>query len=165
MQALTQSALLGLRDGILLPCESEFVESFRSEIEIPASIPPWLWAGKPIDRHPSLKIRYTEPDVPARETDSSAMSTARSGQPGYAPVGGAGASSSAITATIMRQRPYDTSVAVERVRLCRCRCCCCYGERWFGRRRISSAGPHQSGARADRPIATTALRHQRSTSR
>eukprot|EP01104_Vermistella_antarctica_P001043 TRINITY_DN11106_c0_g1_i1.p1 TRINITY_DN11106_c0_g1~~TRINITY_DN11106_c0_g1_i1.p1 ORF type:complete len:289 (+),score=40.88 TRINITY_DN11106_c0_g1_i1:441-1307(+) len=45
---------------------SEFVESFRAEIDIPANKPNWLWQCVPSARHPSLTIRYPGVVTPSK---------------------------------------------------------------------------------------------------
>ena len=40
--------------------ECQFVESFRAEIEIPSSIPDWLWQGVRMVSHPTMRLRSGE---------------------------------------------------------------------------------------------------------
>ncbi|KAJ5076884.1 tyrosine-protein phosphatase oca6-related [Anaeramoeba ignava] len=40
--------------------EKQFVEEFRSKIQIPNSIPSWLWTGKFIKNHPTIRIVLSE---------------------------------------------------------------------------------------------------------
>lgn len=53
------------KDGEISREESQFVESFRGEIEVPPVIPKWLWQGIRTVKHPSFRLRL----LPAPETD------------------------------------------------------------------------------------------------
>ncbi|KAK9761989.1 protein-tyrosine-phosphatase [Basidiobolus ranarum] len=58
--ALTEFARY-LRDGVVASEESEFIERFTSEINIPKEIPDWLWGGQiTFKKHPTLKIKLSE---------------------------------------------------------------------------------------------------------
>ena len=41
--------------------ETKFLKEFNSEIEIPQQIPPWLWSGRRIAWHPSIRLRHVPP--------------------------------------------------------------------------------------------------------
>ncbi|EFA76291.1 hypothetical protein PPL_10054 [Heterostelium album PN500] len=41
--------------------ESEFVETFKAELDIPLTIPTWLWQGVRMTKHPTLKLRLIGP--------------------------------------------------------------------------------------------------------
>lgn len=44
--------------------ESEFIEKFSAEIEIPHEIPSWLWGGKiTFNKHPTLKLKFKDPGM------------------------------------------------------------------------------------------------------
>lgn len=45
------------KDGEISREESQFVESFRGEIEVPPVIPNWLWQGIRTVKHPSFRLR------------------------------------------------------------------------------------------------------------
>ncbi|KAG0553783.1 hypothetical protein M758_12G039700 [Ceratodon purpureus] len=45
------------KDGEISREESQFVESFRGEIEVPVAIPKWLWQGIRTVKHPSFRLR------------------------------------------------------------------------------------------------------------
>ncbi|KAJ3219406.1 hypothetical protein HK099_004721 [Clydaea vesicula] len=51
------------KDGIIGSEEAEFVEKFQGEVEIPITVPPWLWGGiiNYQKRHPSLRLKYQQP--------------------------------------------------------------------------------------------------------
>ena len=44
--------------------EKQFVQSFRSPITLPASLPPWLWGGERPDKHPTMKLLATAVSAP-----------------------------------------------------------------------------------------------------
>ncbi|CAG8520917.1 17324_t:CDS:2 [Acaulospora morrowiae] len=53
-----------LRGGVISSEESEFVEKFSAEIEIPRVIPPWLWGGHvTFNKHPTLKLKFLDPTM------------------------------------------------------------------------------------------------------
>jgi len=52
------------RAGSLSSAESEFVETFKAEIEIGLQIPPWLWQGVRCSKHPTLKLKLINPPFP-----------------------------------------------------------------------------------------------------
>jgi len=52
------------RAGSLSSAESEFVETFKAEIEIGLQIPPWLWQGVRCSKHPTLKLKLLNPPGP-----------------------------------------------------------------------------------------------------
>ncbi|CAG8465235.1 3974_t:CDS:2 [Diversispora eburnea] len=53
-----------LRGGVISFEESEFIEKFSAEIEIPYTIPSWLWEGKvTFDKHPTLKLKFKDPGM------------------------------------------------------------------------------------------------------
>lgn len=69
------------KDGEISREESQFVESFRGEIEVPPAIPKWLWQGIRTVKHPSFRLRLlpVEEDgagsgVVAGQTNSSGVS-------------------------------------------------------------------------------------------
>jgi len=45
------------RANYISSVESEFVETFKAEVEIGAVIPPWLWQGVRMSKHPTLKLK------------------------------------------------------------------------------------------------------------
>eukprot|EP01132_Coremiostelium_polycephalum_P006599 gene6599-8168_t len=45
------------RGSTISSSESEFVETFKAEIDVPPSIPNWLWQGVRMTKHPTLKLR------------------------------------------------------------------------------------------------------------
>lgn len=45
------------RGNYISAVESEFVETFRAEIEIGSQIPGWLWQGERCTKHPTLKLK------------------------------------------------------------------------------------------------------------
>ncbi|RHZ88475.1 hypothetical protein Glove_22g18 [Diversispora epigaea] len=53
-----------LRGGVISFEESEFIEKFSAEIEIPYTIPSWLWEGKvTFEKHPTLKLKFKDPGM------------------------------------------------------------------------------------------------------
>ncbi|GBB98152.1 hypothetical protein RclHR1_03150015 [Rhizophagus clarus] len=53
-----------LRGGVISSEESEFVEKFLAEIEIPSTIPSWLWGGHvTFNKHPTLKLKFLDPNM------------------------------------------------------------------------------------------------------
>ncbi|GBC33143.2 protein-tyrosine phosphatase [Rhizophagus irregularis DAOM 181602=DAOM 197198] len=53
-----------LRGGVISSEESEFVEKFSAEIEIPCTIPTWLWGGHvTFNKHPTLKLKFLDPNM------------------------------------------------------------------------------------------------------
>jgi len=52
------------RANYIASAESEFVETFRAEIEIGAEIPFWLWHGERFPKHPTLKLKLLSPVEP-----------------------------------------------------------------------------------------------------
>ncbi|KAF0482737.1 protein-tyrosine phosphatase [Gigaspora margarita] len=53
-----------LRGGVISSEESEFIEKFTGEIEIPCTIPHWLWGGRVTsNKHPRLKLKFLDPRV------------------------------------------------------------------------------------------------------
>lgn len=56
------------KDGEISREESQFVESFRGEIEVPPVIPKWLWQGVRTVKHPSFRLRLL-PAVAGVEKD------------------------------------------------------------------------------------------------
>eukprot|EP00123_Amoebidium_parasiticum_P021870 comp7528_c0_seq1/m.3190 comp7528_c0_seq1/g.3190 ORF comp7528_c0_seq1/g.3190 comp7528_c0_seq1/m.3190 type:complete len:252 (-) comp7528_c0_seq1:252-1007(-) len=58
LPAITGEFTRFTRDFSIDTAESEFVEGFRAEIEIPSDQPKWLWRGQRLRRHPTLKVRY-----------------------------------------------------------------------------------------------------------
>ncbi|KAL1925066.1 uncharacterized protein VTP21DRAFT_4720 [Calcarisporiella thermophila] len=53
-----------LRGGVATAEESEFVEKFAGEIEIPSRIPEWLWGGNiGFKRHPTMRLRFADPEM------------------------------------------------------------------------------------------------------
>ncbi|CAG8435566.1 2249_t:CDS:2 [Scutellospora calospora] len=53
-----------LRGGVISSEESEFIEKFSGEIEIPRTIPQWLWGGHVTsNKHPRLKLKFLDPGV------------------------------------------------------------------------------------------------------
>mmetsp|Transcript_6948 Transcript_6948/g.21133 ORF Transcript_6948/g.21133 Transcript_6948/m.21133 type:complete len:283 (+) Transcript_6948:157-1005(+) len=52
--------------------ESQFVESFRAEIEIPHNVPHWLFQGKVTSAHPTMRLRLLPPspsELPEKGSD------------------------------------------------------------------------------------------------
>ncbi|KAL6041325.1 putative tyrosine-protein phosphatase OCA6 [Balamuthia mandrillaris] len=45
------------RGNSISSIESEFVETFKTEIKVPPVIPHWLWQGRRNVRHPSMRLR------------------------------------------------------------------------------------------------------------
>ncbi|CAG8628699.1 8072_t:CDS:2 [Paraglomus brasilianum] len=58
-----------LRGGVISSEENEFVEKFSAEIEIPCTIPTWLWGGR-VDfvKHPTLKLKFLDPGIVQKTT-------------------------------------------------------------------------------------------------
>nr|CAG8660909.1 8929_t:CDS:2 [Entrophospora candida] len=53
-----------LRGGVISGEESEFIEKFSAEIEIPRTIPSWLWGGHvTFAKHPTLKLKFLDPTM------------------------------------------------------------------------------------------------------
>ncbi len=50
--------------GSLSSSESEFVETFKAEVEIGPNIPIWLWQGVRCTKHPTLKLKLLNPPEP-----------------------------------------------------------------------------------------------------
>jgi tyrosine-protein phosphatase OCA6 len=52
------------RGGVISSEESEFVEKFSAEVEIPRTIPSWLWEGHvTFNKHPTLKLKFLDPKM------------------------------------------------------------------------------------------------------
>lgn len=51
------------RANYIASAESEFVETFKAEIEIGSKIPQWLWQGERCAKHPTLKLKLLNPVV------------------------------------------------------------------------------------------------------
>jgi len=49
------------RANYISSVESEFVETFKAEIEIGSRIPAWLWQGERCTKHPTLKLKLLSP--------------------------------------------------------------------------------------------------------
>ncbi|KAJ1540280.1 hypothetical protein HK096_011056, partial [Nowakowskiella sp. JEL0078] len=63
-----------VREGVLGSEETEFVEKFQADIEIPVKIPKWLWGGvASFKKHPSLKIKFRSASTTSSGTNSSAQ--------------------------------------------------------------------------------------------
>ncbi|CAG8564498.1 1331_t:CDS:10 [Paraglomus occultum] len=62
-----------LRGGVTSSEENEFVEKFSAEIEIPCTIPIWLWSGR-VDfvKHPTLKLKFLDPGIVQTTTKKAA---------------------------------------------------------------------------------------------
>jgi len=45
------------QDNHIASAESEFVETFKAEIEVGLSVPHWLWQGVRMTKHPTLKLK------------------------------------------------------------------------------------------------------------
>ncbi|CAG8806195.1 4677_t:CDS:2, partial [Dentiscutata erythropus] len=53
-----------LRGGVISSEESEFIEKFSGEIEIPSTITHWLWGGHVTsNKHPRFKLKFLDPRV------------------------------------------------------------------------------------------------------
>ncbi|KAK5580566.1 hypothetical protein RB653_000586 [Dictyostelium firmibasis] len=50
------------RGGTIASSEAEFVETFKAEIDVSPQIPPWLWQGIRMIKHPTLKLRLVGGD-------------------------------------------------------------------------------------------------------
>ncbi|KAN0012239.1 hypothetical protein ACTFIU_007537 [Dictyostelium citrinum] len=50
------------RGGTIASSEAEFVETFKAEIDVCPNIPPWLWQGIRMIKHPTLKLRLVGGD-------------------------------------------------------------------------------------------------------
>ncbi|KAK4533889.1 hypothetical protein CCYA_CCYA20G4771 [Cyanidiococcus yangmingshanensis] len=48
-----------VKGGEIRLSESQYVESFKGEVTLPADRPVWLWGGRCITRHPYLRLRYS----------------------------------------------------------------------------------------------------------
>eukprot|EP00244_Chara_vulgaris_P007410 TRINITY_DN2773_c0_g1_i1.p1 TRINITY_DN2773_c0_g1~~TRINITY_DN2773_c0_g1_i1.p1 ORF type:complete len:236 (-),score=20.69 TRINITY_DN2773_c0_g1_i1:404-1111(-) len=69
------------KEGEITREESQFVESFRGEINIPPVIPQWLWQGCRTVRHPTFRLRLLPPPpLPTDKSDDSGSSTGSSSQ-------------------------------------------------------------------------------------
>ncbi|CAM6098502.1 unnamed protein product [Calypogeia fissa] len=49
--------------------ESQFVEAFRGDIEIPYVIPNWLWQGIRTIKHPTFRLRLLPPPINMEQSD------------------------------------------------------------------------------------------------
>ena len=76
------------KDGEISREESQFVESFRGEIEVPPVIPKWLWQGIRTVKHPSFRLRLLSPEggdhAPVADHKSASAVTSK---PRYHPSG------------------------------------------------------------------------------
>jgi hypothetical protein len=46
-----------LRDSIITQEQADFVDAFSGEVAAPATLPRWLWGGRPLARkHPTIKL-------------------------------------------------------------------------------------------------------------
>ncbi|KAJ3090079.1 hypothetical protein HK102_004728 [Quaeritorhiza haematococci] len=76
-----------LRDGVIGSEESEFVEKFQAEIEVPPAIPPWLWGGQiTFKKHPTLKLRLPpQPQLSLQQQQQQQQLQQQQQQPGQPP--------------------------------------------------------------------------------
>jgi len=58
------------RANYISSVESEFVETFKAEIEIGSKIPLWLWQGERCAKHPTLKLKLLNTFEWAQESKS-----------------------------------------------------------------------------------------------
>ncbi|KAG9286421.1 hypothetical protein G9A89_014587 [Geosiphon pyriformis] len=61
LQMWSVSSAIGefMRGGVISSEESEFIEKFSGDIEIPRTIPKWLWGGQvTFNKHPTLKLKF-----------------------------------------------------------------------------------------------------------
>jgi len=60
-----------LREGIIEQDQTDFLDSFGAVIELPPTLPLWLWQGKPLAKqHPTIKLKKEEPrNVPKRKSE------------------------------------------------------------------------------------------------
>jgi tyrosine-protein phosphatase OCA6 len=80
------------KDGEISREESQFVESFRGEFEVPPVIPKWLWQGIRTVKHPSFRLRLLPApdgsDAPASgHGDQKNPSATLTSKPRYHPSG------------------------------------------------------------------------------
>jgi len=66
-----------VREGVFVPAEKEFVRNFGDNltVNIPPNIPRWLWQGRRISKHPS--IRLVDSTAPAPATGGEIKTTDR----------------------------------------------------------------------------------------
>ncbi|GAM29291.1 hypothetical protein SAMD00019534_124670, partial [Acytostelium subglobosum LB1] len=55
------------RGSCIASSESEFVETFKAEIDVPLIIPTWLWQGVRMVKHPTLKLRLVSPNTQSHQ--------------------------------------------------------------------------------------------------
>jgi tyrosine-protein phosphatase OCA6 len=71
------------KDGEISREESQFVESFRGEIEVPPVIPRWLWQGIRTVKHPSFRLRLLPAENSEEEKQPKAPVSKAPSRPRY----------------------------------------------------------------------------------